>query len=62
VADAFERGPTLEALGALYDQRGDRALAVAAYGDFAALWREADAVLQPRVEAARRRAAELNRN
>ncbi len=59
-ADAFERGPTLEALGALYEQRGDRGLAAAAYGDFADLWREADARLQPRVEAARRRALVLN--
>jgi serine/threonine-protein kinase len=62
MADAFERGPTLEALGALYEQRGDRRLAVAAYGDFAELWREADARLQPRVEAARRRVSALSRN
>ena len=62
MVDTFERGPTLEALGALYEQRGDRQLAVAAYGDFAELWREADARLQPRVEAARRRVSALSRN
>jgi tetratricopeptide (TPR) repeat protein len=60
VADAFERGPALEALGALYEGRGDRRLAAAAYREFAGLWRDADARLQPRVEAARRRAAALS--
>ncbi|HEX6106554.1 MAG TPA: serine/threonine-protein kinase [Gemmatimonadales bacterium] len=60
--DAFERGQALEAMGALYEQRGDRRLAAAAFGDFAELWREADARLQPRVEAARRQASALSRN
>ena len=59
--DAFERGPALEALGSLYEERGDPRLAAAAYGDFAELWREADATLQPRVEAARRRVSALSR-
>ena len=58
--DAFERGPALESLAALYEQRGDRGLAATAYRSFAELWREADARLQPRVEAARRRAAALS--
>jgi tetratricopeptide (TPR) repeat protein len=61
VADAFERGPALEALGALYEERGEHRLAAAAYDDFAQLWREADARLQPRVEAARRRVSVLRR-
>ena len=60
VADAFERGPALEALGALYERRGDRRAAAAAYHELAGLWRDADARLQPRVEAARRRAAALS--
>jgi tetratricopeptide (TPR) repeat protein len=60
VADAFERGPALEALGGLYERRGDPRRAAAAYHEFARLWREADARLQPRVEAARRRAAALS--
>jgi tetratricopeptide (TPR) repeat protein len=59
MADAFERGPALEALGRLYEQRGDRRLAASAYADFAELWRGADSLLQPRVEAARRRASAL---
>jgi tetratricopeptide (TPR) repeat protein len=58
-ADAFERGPVLEALGVLYDERGDRARAAAYYRRFAELWRDADPSLQPRVEAARRRAVAL---
>jgi len=60
-ADAFERGPALEAMGTLYQERGDRRLASAAFGDFAELWREADVRLQPRVAAARRRASLLSR-
>ena len=59
-ADAFERGPALEAMGALYEGRGDRRQAAAAYGEFAELWRDADGRLRPRVEAARRRAAALS--
>ena len=60
VADAFERGPALEALGALYEQRGDRGLAAEAYGDLAELWRDADAGLRARGEAAQLRAAALS--
>jgi serine/threonine protein kinase len=61
MADAFERGATLEALGALYEQRGDRRLAAATYADFAELWSGADASLQPRVQTARGRASTLGR-
>jgi hypothetical protein len=59
--DAFERGPALEALGALHEEQGNRRLAASAYADFVGLWREADAPLRPRVEAARRRASALGR-
>jgi tetratricopeptide (TPR) repeat protein len=62
VPDALERGPALEAVGALHEERGERRLAAAAYREFAALWREGDAGLQPRVERARRRAAVLSPN
>ena len=61
VEDAFERGPTLEALGALYEARGEHRAAAAAYGELAELWRHADPRLAPRVEAARRRASALSR-
>lgn len=54
-ADAFERGAALEALGGLYDELGDRERAAATFRQFADLWRDADASLQPRVAAARRR-------
>jgi tetratricopeptide (TPR) repeat protein len=56
--DGFERGPALEAMAALYAVRGEDGLATSAYCDFADLWREADAGLQPRVETARRRAGD----
>ena len=59
-ADAFERGQALEALGALYEKRGDRGRAAAHYRAFAELWRTADSQLQRRVETARRRAAALD--
>jgi len=55
--DAFELGTALERLGDLYEQRGDRVRAAAARRRFAALWRNADAALQPRVERARRAVA-----
>jgi tRNA A-37 threonylcarbamoyl transferase component Bud32/tetratricopeptide (TPR) repeat protein len=42
-----------ERLGALYESRGDRAKAAAHYREFVALWKNADAELQPRVTAAR---------
>jgi tetratricopeptide (TPR) repeat protein/TolB-like protein len=57
--DAFELGSVLERLGALYEHRGNRVRAAAHYRRFAALWHDADPALQPRVEAARRRAAAL---
>jgi tetratricopeptide (TPR) repeat protein len=59
--DAFELPIALERLGALYENRGDRDRAAAQYRRLAALWRDADLVVQPRVTAARRRAAALDR-
>ncbi|HJS46918.1 MAG TPA: tetratricopeptide repeat protein, partial [Gemmatimonadales bacterium] len=50
---------TYERLGQLYDARGDRAKALAYYGEFVELWRGADPDLQPRVRTARARMAEL---
>jgi DNA-binding SARP family transcriptional activator/tRNA A-37 threonylcarbamoyl transferase component Bud32/Tfp pilus assembly protein PilF len=44
----------LERLGQLYEQEGDPTKAAEDYGRFVDLWADADAELQPRVEAARR--------
>ena len=49
----------IEAIGRLYDQRGDTARAVEAYRDFVTRWERADPELQPRVGAARKRLNEL---
>lgn len=52
-------GPTMEAVARMYEQRGDTARAVQAYRDFVAVWNRADAELQPRVAAARKRVEAL---
>jgi tetratricopeptide (TPR) repeat protein len=49
----------LRRLGELSEQVGDRARALEWYGQFVDLWKDADAELQPRVQEARRRMAEL---
>ena len=46
---------TIEAVARMYEQRGDTARAVQAYGDFVEMWKRADPELQPRVAAARKR-------
>lgn len=46
-------------LGELYEQRGDAKNAVRHYDRFRALWKNADAELQPRMSAASRRVAQL---
>ncbi len=46
----------LEHVAALYEKRGDRAKATAAYARVAELWKDADPELQPRVQRARERA------
>ena len=49
----------LEKLGALYEAKGNTAKALERYERFAALWKDADPELQPRVAEARRRIARL---
>jgi len=51
---------TYKRLGELFEQRGDTARAVEYYDKFVALWDDADADLQPRVEEVRRRVARLS--
>jgi eukaryotic-like serine/threonine-protein kinase len=58
--DHQELARSLFRLGELYEAKGDRAKAVEYYGQFAELWREADAELQPRVREARDRIARLS--
>jgi tetratricopeptide (TPR) repeat protein len=48
-----------EQLGELYEALGRRADAAAAYDKVAEFWKDADAVLQPRVERARQKAQAL---
>jgi len=59
--DANGLGPALERLGQLYDAAGDHENAATWYARFVELWAEADPELQPRVEAARTRLAEIVR-
>ncbi len=61
VADGTYLGEGLERLAQLYDGRGDRESAAVYYAQFVNLWADADAELQPRVEAARARLAEIVR-
>jgi tetratricopeptide (TPR) repeat protein len=51
----------LKRLGELYDQRGDHERAITNYQLFVDLWKDADVELQPMVQRARSRAAELAR-
>jgi tetratricopeptide (TPR) repeat protein len=57
--DAAWRADTYVRLGTLYQQRGNRDLAVDYYNRFVDLWQDADPELQPRVEDVRRRIARL---
>jgi len=57
--DAFRLVWTLEHVAPLYEKRGDRSKARAAYARVAELWKNADPELQPRVSHARERAATL---
>jgi eukaryotic-like serine/threonine-protein kinase len=54
-------GFVLRRLADLHDERGNAASAADYYNQFVTLWAGADADLQPRVEAARRRLAQLTR-
>jgi tetratricopeptide (TPR) repeat protein len=57
--DAANLAYAYRRLGELYDARGDRATAVRYYEQFVALWRDADAELQPRVAKVRARLRSL---
>jgi len=57
--DAYELVWVLEHIARLYERKGDRARARAAYTRVAELWKDADPELQPRVTHARERAAAL---
>ena len=50
---------TLRHLGELYEARNDKAKALEYYGRFAALWKNADAELQPQVQEVKKRMAVL---
>jgi tetratricopeptide (TPR) repeat protein len=58
--DAFKLVWILEHVAPLYERRGDRAKARAAYARMADLWKDADPELQPRVAHARERMAALS--
>jgi DNA-binding SARP family transcriptional activator len=55
--DATELGVTLQKIGELYTEAGDREKATAAYQQLARLWQRADPELQASVAAARNRAS-----
>lgn len=52
-SDSFDLGPTFERLAELYAARGDNQNAARFAGKFVELWQNADAHLQPRVQAKR---------
>jgi tetratricopeptide (TPR) repeat protein len=59
--NAPDRGSLFERLGQLYDELGDTENAALYHARFVELWADADAELQPRVEAARARLEEIIR-
>jgi len=61
LVDAFELPNALVRLAELYEAQGNRGAAARTDLRFADLWKNADANVQPRVERARSRAAELIR-
>jgi tetratricopeptide (TPR) repeat protein len=52
--DSYYLATIYERLGLLHERRGNRQRAIYYYGKLVELWQDADAELQPRVEAARR--------
>jgi len=52
--DSYQLAIVYGQLGSLYEERGDKEKAIYYYGKLVDLWENADAELQPRVEAARR--------
>lgn len=59
--DSWYRGPVLERVAQLYDERDDLENAAKYYAMFVELWAEADPELQPRVEAAQARLEDIVR-
>jgi DNA-binding SARP family transcriptional activator len=59
VADAIWRAVALRQLGGLHATLGDTARALSRLSQFVELWKDADPELQPQVEQARRRIAQL---
>ena len=59
--DAGQRPRALVRAGELHEARGDRRAAIARYEEFLALWRNADAAVQPRVQEIRQRVGRLQR-
>jgi tetratricopeptide (TPR) repeat protein len=59
VEDAIWQPSTLRRLGELYESRGDRQKALQYYGQFVALWKNADADLQPQVKQVKETMAKL---
>jgi len=58
-SDVLWRAVVLERVGALHEARGNREQALHRYAELTLLWARADAALQPRVDAVRRRIAAL---
>ena len=61
VPDAFFLPAVHKRLGELYEAKGQREKALPHYRAFVDLWKEADPVLQPKVQDARQRIAALTR-
>jgi tetratricopeptide (TPR) repeat protein len=59
VEDAVWQPSTLRRLGELYESTGDKTKALNYYGQFVALWKNADADLQPQVKQVKETMAKL---
>lgn len=59
-SDAFNLASAYQHLGEIYEAKGDRKKAVKYYEKLLALWKNADAELQPSVRAAKARVARLS--
>ena len=58
-SDAYWRPRTMVRLGELYEAKGNRAKAIQHYGEFVALWKDADPEQQARVREIRARISRL---
>ena len=61
IEDAWSLAGSHKRLAELYDAKGDRAKAMTHYTRFVGLWKNADLDLQPHVQKARERLAQLQR-